>query len=165
MLLTDDDQLAKRAKHITTTAKIPHRYEFSHDEIGFNYRLPSLSAVLGIAQMEQLPRIIEIKAQIAAQYSSFFDDIGVEMVKPLGNCITNNWLNAIVLKDNKERNEFLEYTNENSLMTRPIWRLMSELKMFQNCQNDGLKNSKWLEERVVNRPSSVPNEFKKLTNE
>ena len=165
MLLTDDDQLAKRAKHITTTAKIPHRYEFSHDEIGFNYRLPSLNAALGIAQMEQLPRIIEIKAQIAARYSSFFDDIGVEMVKPLGNCITNNWLNAIVLKDNKERNEFLEYTNENSLMTRPIWRLMSELKMFQNCQNDGLKNSKWLEERVVNLPSSVPNEFKKLTNE
>ena len=165
MLLTDDDQLAKRAKHITTTAKIPHRYEFSHDEIGFNFRLPSLNAALGIAQMEQLPRIIEIKAQIAARYSSFFDDIGVEMVKPLGNCITNNWLNAIVLKDNKERNEFLEYTNENSLMTRPIWRLMSELKMFQNCQNDGLKNSKWLEERVVNLPSSVPNEFKKLTNE
>ena len=160
MLLTDDDQLAKRAKHITTTAKIPHRYEFSHDEIGFNYRLPSLNAALGIAQMEQLPRIIEIKAQIAARYSSFFDDIGVEMVKPLGNCITNNWLNAIVLKDNKERNEFLEYTNENSLMTRPIWRLMSELKMFQNCQNDGLKNSKWLEERVVNLPSSVPNWFK-----
>ena len=165
MVLTDNDQLAKRAKHITTTAKIPHRYEFSHDEIGFNYRLPSLNAALGIAQMEQLPRIIEIKAQIAARYSSFFDDIGVEMVKPLGNCITNNWLNAIVLKDNKERNEFLEYTNENSLMTRPIWRLMSELKMFQNCQNDGLKNSKWLEERVVNLPSSVPNEFKKLTNE
>jgi aminotransferase in exopolysaccharide biosynthesis len=165
MLLTDDDQLAKRAKHITTTAKIPHRYEFSHDEIGFNYRLPSLNAALGIAQMEQLARIIEIKAQIAARYSSFFDDIEVKMVKPLANCITNNWLNAIILKDNKERNEFLEYTNENNVMTRPIWRLMSELEMFKNCQNDGLKNSKWLEERVVNLPSSVPNEFKKLTNE
>jgi perosamine synthetase len=159
MLLTDDDQLAKRAKHITTTAKIPHRYEFSHDEIGFNYRLPSLNAALGIAQMEQLPRIIEIKAQIAARYSSFFDDIGVENVKPLANCITNNWLNAIVLKDNKERNEFLEYTNENNVMTRPIWRLMSDLEMFKDCQNDGLANSRWLESRVVNMPSSVPNAF------
>jgi len=159
MLLTDDDQLAKRAKHITTTAKIPHRYEFSHDEIGFNYRLPSLNAALGIAQMEQLPRIMEIKAQIAARYSSFFDDIGVENVKPLANCITNNWLNAIVLKDNKERNEFLEYTNENNVMTRPIWRLMSDLEMFKDCQNDGLANSRWLESRVVNMPSSVPNAF------
>ena len=160
MLLTDDDQLAKRAKHITTTAKIPHKYEFSHDEVGYNFRLPSLNAALGCAQMEQLPRIIEIKSQIAAQYRSFFKTIGVEMIEPLTNCRTNNWLNAIVLKDYKERNEFLEYTNENNVMTRPIWRLMSELEMFENCQNDGLQNSKWLEERVVNLPSSVPNGFK-----
>jgi perosamine synthetase len=165
MLLTDDDQLAKRAKHITTTAKIPHRYEFSHDEVGFNYRLPSLNAALGIAQMEQLPRIIEIKAQVAARYSSFFDDIGVEMVKPLANCRTNNWLNAIVLKDNKERNEFLEYTNENNVMTRPIWRLMSDLEMFKDCQNDGLANSRWLEARVVNVPSSVPSAFENFSND
>lgn len=156
MLLTDDDQLAKRAKHLTTTAKIPHRYEFYHDEVGFNYRLPSLNAALGIAQMEQLPRIIEIKAQVTARYTSFFDDIGVEMVKPLDNCTSNNWLNAVVLKDNKERNEFLEYTNDNNIMTRPIWRLMSELEMFKDCQNDGLENSRWLEERVVNIPSSAP---------
>lgn len=155
MLLTDDDQLAKRAKHLTTTAKVPHRYEFTHDEIGFNYRLPSLNAALGCAQMEQLPRIIEIKSQIAAQYRSFFETIGVEMVEPLTHCRTNNWLNAIVLKDKKERNDFLEYTNENNVMTRPIWRLMSDLKMFRNCQKDNLENSRWLEERVVNIPSSV----------
>lgn len=156
MLLTDDDQLAKRAKHITTTAKIPHKYEFLHDEVGFNFRLPSLNAALGNAQMEQLPRIIEIKAQVAARYASFFYDIGVEMVKPLDDCITNNWLNAIVLKDIKERNEFLEYTNENNIMTRPIWRLMSDLEMFKDCQSDGLANSRWLEARIVNIPSSAP---------
>jgi perosamine synthetase len=156
MLLTDDDQLAKRAKHITTTAKIPHKYEFSHDEVGFNYRLPSLNAALGCAQMEQLTRIIEIKGQIAARYRSFFETIEVEMLEPLTNCTTNNWLNAIVLKDKNERDEFLEYTNKNNVMTRPIWRLMSDLEMFRSCQKDGLENSRWLEKRVVNIPSSVP---------
>ena len=165
MILTDDDELARRAKHLTTTAKVPHRYEFIHDEIGFNFRLPSLNAALGCAQMEQLTRIIEIKAQITAHYSSFFDDIGVEMVKPLANCITNNWLNAIVLKDNKERNDFLEFTNEKNVMTRPIWRLMSDLEMFQDCQKDDLENSRWLEDRVVNIPSSVPDAFGDFSND
>jgi perosamine synthetase len=165
MILTDDDELAHRAKHLTTTAKIPHRYEFTHDEIGFNFRLPSLNAALGCAQMEQLPRILEAKAQIAAHYSSFFDDIGVEMVKPLTNCTTNNWLNAIVLGDEKERNDFLEYTNKNNVMTRPVWRLMSDLVMFQDCQHDGLSNSRWLEARVVNVPSSVPDDFENFPND
>lgn len=160
MLLTDDDQLAKRAKHITTTAKIPHKYEFLHDEVGFNFRLPSLNAALGIAQMEQLHWILEMKERIAGQYCEFFKSIGWQMVHPLQSCKSNNWLNAIVLGNQKERNAFLEYTNEKNIMTRPIWRLMSELKMFKNCQNDGLENSKWLEERVVNLPSSVPYGFK-----
>ena len=156
MILTDDDELARRAKHLTTTAKVPHRYEFIHDEIGFNFRLPSLNAALGCAQMEQLTGIIETKGQVAARYRSFFEEIGVEMVESLSNCRTNNWLNAIVLKDKKERDKFLEYTNEKNVMTRPIWRLMSDLEMFQNCQRDDLVNSRWLEERVVNIPSSVP---------
>jgi len=156
MILTDDDELARRAKHLTTTAKVPHRYEFIHDEVGFNYRLPSLNAALGCAQMEQLPRIIEAKVQVTARYRSFFEEIGVEMVDSLSNCRSNNWLNAIVLKDKKQRDDFLEYTNKMNVMTRPIWRLMSELEMFKNCQNDGLKNSKWLEARIVNLPSSVP---------
>ena len=165
MLLTDDDLLAKRAKHITTTAKIPHRYEFLHDEVGFNYRLPSLNAALGVAQMEQLHWMLEMKERIAGQYCEFFNSIGWQMVHPLKNCKSNNWLNAIVLGNQKERNAFLEYTNEKNIMTRPIWRLMSELEMFENCQNDGLKNSKWLEERVVNLPSSVPDGFEQLAND
>ena len=160
MLLTDDDQLAKRAKHITTTAKIPHKYEFWHDEVGFNYRLPSLNAALGVAQMEQLHWMLEMKERVAREYCEFFNSIGWQMVHPLQNCKSNNWLNAIVLGNQKERNAFLEYTNEKNIMTRPIWRLMSELEMFKHYQNDGLKNSKWLEERVVNLPSSVPNGFK-----
>ena len=156
MLLIDDEELANRAKHITTTAKVPHRYELSHDEIGFNYRLPSLNAALGCAQMERLPKMIRIKKQITDQYRSFFESIGVKMVAPLTNCQTNNWLNAIILQDKRERDKFLEYTNENGVMTRPIWRLMSDLEMFKDCQNDGLDNSRWLESRVVNLPSSVP---------
>jgi len=160
MLLTDDDQLAKRAKHITTTAKIPHKYDFLHDQVGFNYRLPSLNAALGVAQMEQLHWMLEMKERVAREYCEFFNSIGWQMVHPLQNCKSNNWLNAIVLGNQKERNAFLEYTNEKNIMTRPIWRLMSELEMFKHYQNDGLKNSKWLEERVVNLPSSVPNGFK-----
>jgi aminotransferase in exopolysaccharide biosynthesis len=165
MILTDDDELARRAKHLTTTAKVPHKYEFTHNEVGFNFRLPSLNAALGCAQMEQLPQIIEIKSQIAAQYRSFFKTTGVEMVESLMNCRTNNWLNAIVLKDKKERNEFLEYTNETNVMTRPIWRLMSDLEMFKDFQNDGLANSRWLEDRVVNLPSSVPNTYENFSND
>ena len=156
MLLTDDDQLAKRAKHITTTAKVPHRYEFSHDEIGFNFRLPSLNAALGCAQMEQLARMIGVKEKIAARYRSFFETIGVHMVEPLTNCRSNNWLNAIILPDKSERDRFLDYSNDHGVMTRPIWNLMSDLPMFGECQNDGLKNSRWLQARLVNLPSSVP---------
>ena len=165
MILTDDDELARRAKHLTTTAKVPHRYEFIHNEIGFNFRLPSLNAVLGCAQMEQLTGIIETKGQVAARYRSFFEVIGVEMVESLTNCRTNNWLNAIVLKDKKQRDEFLEFTNEMNVMTRPIWRLMSDLEMFRDCQKDGLENSRWLEERVVNIPSSVPDTLVDFSND
>jgi perosamine synthetase len=164
MILTDDHELAKRAKHITTTAKVPHRFELTHDEIGFNYRLPNLNAALGCAQMERLAEMIRIKQEIADQYRAFFDSLGVPMIVPLANSQSNNWLNAIVLKDKKERNDFLEYTNENGVMTRPIWRLMSDLKMFKDFQNDGLKNSRWLESCVVNIPSSVPDVLEDFKN-
>lgn len=156
MIITNDEALAKRAKHITTTAKIPHPFEFVHDEVGYNYRLPNLNAALGCAQMERLPWMLDRKQQIADQYRAFFAAQGVQMAAPLPNCTGNNWLNAIVLADRAERDAFLAYTNEQGVMTRPIWRLMSELEMFRHCQHDGLDNSRWLEERVVNVPSSVP---------
>lgn len=163
MIITDDEELAMRAKHLTTTAKIPHPYEFVHDEVGYNYRLPNLNAALGCAQMETLPRMLEIKREIAAMYREFFSDTDTRFVDPLPGSTANYWLNAIVLGSEAERDEFLQYTNSRDVMTRPIWRLMSRLPMFSHCQHDGLENSYWLEARVVNLPSSVPeSEFPRL---
>ncbi|MDC1004757.1 LegC family aminotransferase [Opitutales bacterium] len=156
MIITNDESLAIRAKHITTTAKVPHAYEFVHDEIGFNYRMPNLNAALGCAQMETLPKMLEIKESIIARYGQFFDGSRIKMIRPIEGATCNNWLSAIILNSRKDRDGFLSYTNENGVMTRPIWRLMSDLEMFQDCQKDGLENSRWLEERVVNIPSSVP---------
>jgi len=156
MIITDDPEIAAKAKHITTTAKIPHRYEFVHDEVGYNYRLPNLNAALGCAQMEQLEGFIRIKREIALKYAEFFAAQGIPFMLEPPEATSNYWLNAIVLDDLAQRNEFLQYTNSNGVMTRPIWRMMIELEMFKNCQHDGLENSLWLEERVVNIPSSIP---------
>jgi dTDP-4-amino-4,6-dideoxygalactose transaminase len=156
MIVTDDGALARRAKHLTTTAKMPHPYEFVHDEVGYNYRLPNLNAALGCAQMERLPEMLEIKAEVARRYGEFFAGTGVRFVEPLSGCVANRWLNAIVLDSEARRDEFLRYTNEQGVMTRPIWRLMPRLEMYKDCQHDGLENSYWLEARVVNLPSSVP---------
>lgn len=163
MIITDDEVLARRAKHLTTTAKVPHPYEFVHDEVGYNYRMPNLNAALGCAQMELLPKMLEIKAEVAARYRDFFAGTGVRFVEPLPGTTANWWLNAIVLESEADRDALLEYTNSRDVMTRPIWRLMSRLPMFEHCQNDGLENSRWLEARVVNLPSSVPeSEFHRL---
>jgi len=156
MIVTDDEALAKRAKHLTTTAKIPHPYEFVHDEVGYNYRLPNLNAALGCAQMERLPEMLAIKAEVATRYAEFFHGTGIGVVEPLPDCVANRWLNAIVLESEQARDEFLQYTNAHGVMTRPIWRLMPRLEMYKACQHDGLDNSYWLEARVVNLPSSVP---------
>lgn len=164
MIVTDDDDLARRAKHLTTTAKVPHAYEFVHDEIGYNYRLPNLNAALGCAQMEMLPRMLAIKADVAARYAQFFRESDIGFVTARPGTIANHWLNAIVLDSEAERDAILEYTNSRDVMTRPVWRLMSRLEMFRDCQHGGLENSRWLEARVVNLPSSVPeSEFGKLT--
>ena len=163
MIVTNDEAIAKRAKHLTTTAKVPHPYEFVHDEIGYNYRLPNLNAALGCAQMERLPAMLAIKAEVAARYREFFAGTGIRFVEPLAGTTANGWLNAIVLDSEAERDALLEYTNSREVMTRPVWRLMSRLPMFQHCQHDGLENSQWLEARVVNLPSSVPeSEFGRL---
>lgn len=156
MIVTDDEMLAKRAKHLTTTAKVPHPYEFVHDEVGYNYRLPNLNATLGCAQMERLPEMLTVKAGVARRYASFFEGSGVRFVQPVEGALPNWWLNAVVLGDEAQRDELLEATNAQGVMTRPIWRLMSRLEMFKHCQHDGLENSRWLEARVVNLPSSVP---------
>jgi perosamine synthetase len=156
MIITNDEALARRAKHLTTTAKVPHPYEFVHDEVGYNYRLPNLNAALGCAQMEQLPKFLQAKAALAKRYGSFFDERSITFARGIPGTTANHWLSAVVLDSPTERDAFLAYTNEKGVMTRPIWRLMTRLSMFAHCQHDGLNNSVWLEERVINIPSSVP---------
>jgi len=155
MILTNDEELAKLAKHITTTAKVPHKWEFVHDYIGYNYRLTNIAAALGCAQMEQLAGFIENKRNIAQQYSDFFANLDMNFVIEPLYCSSNYWLNALVLESKEQRDEFLNFTNDRGVMTRPIWTLMNKLEMFKNCQQEDLSNSEWLEERVVNIPSSV----------
>lgn len=155
VIVTDDEGLAKRAKHITTTAKIPHPYEYVHDEIGYNYRLPNINAALLVAQLEQLEKFLVSKRELAKIYDEFFSSNSIKFIKESENSKSNYWLQAVLLNDINQRNEFLEFTNKNGVMTRPIWKLMNELEMFKDCQKDDLKNAKYLEERVVNIPSSV----------
>jgi perosamine synthetase len=156
MLLTDDSTLAARAKFISTTAKVPHAYEFKHNEIGYNYRMPNLNAALGCAQMECLGSFLSIKADMAAAWESFFRLREVGFATAVAPNKANHWLNAIVLSSKSERDNFLDASNAEGVMTRPVWQLMSALPMFGNCQHDGLVNSIWLADRVVNIPSSVP---------
>ena len=156
MLLFNDEALAARAKHLTTQAKIPHQWEFRHDDVGYNYRLPNINAALGCAQMENLEQFVLNKRETASSYSAFFKEIeGIEFFTEPAGCRSNYWLNALIMKDRETRNGFLQYTNKNGIMTRPIWELMNRLPMFRNCQTDGLKNTEWLADRVVNIPSSV----------
>ena len=156
LIATNDNHLAKRAKHLTTTAKIPHDFEYWHDETGYNYRMPNINAALGLAQMENFKLILERKRKIAEGYRSFFSKTNFQFIEPIKNTTTNFWLNAVITNDRKLRDEFLKKTNKAGVMSRPIWRLMPELPMYSHCQSDDLFNSKWLSDRVVNIPSSVP---------
>ncbi len=156
VIVTDDEGLAKRAKHLTTTAKVPHKWEYTHDEIGYNYRMPNINAALLVAQLEQLEIFSENKRELALKYEDFFaTNQGIEFIKEPKNAKSNYWLQSIIVKDIIKRDEFLEYTNNNGVMTRPIWKLMNELEMFKDCQRTSIKNAKYLEERVVNITSSV----------
>jgi len=157
MIITDDEQIAKLAKHLTTQAKVPHKWNYEHNYIGYNYRLTNLAAALGVAQIEQLPEIIKSKRELAEKYKIFFSQhqSQAQFITEPNNSQSNFWLNAVILKDRKERDKFLEYTNANGVMTRPIWELMNRLPMFKNCQCENIENSEWLTDRVVNIPSSV----------
>jgi perosamine synthetase len=155
MIVTNDEDLAKRAKHLTTTAKVPHKWDYCHDEIGYNYRMSNLNAALGLAQLENLNQFLYKKRELAFRYLKWFKDNDVQFVKEPKNAQSNYWLQSILLKNKKQRDEFLEYANNNGVMSRPIWKLLNSLEMFKDAQCDSLKNSKWLEERVVNIPSSI----------
>ncbi|QUM75960.1 LegC family aminotransferase [Moritella sp. 24] len=156
MLVTNNQDLAVKAKHITTTGKIPHPYEYYHEEVAYNYRLPNLNAALGCAQMEQLTGFLKEKRILADKYNDFFQDLDIQFIREPESCHSNYWLNAVLLANREERDLFLESTNKNGVMTRPIWALMNKLPMFSKCQTGDLSNAEWLEDRVVNIPSSIP---------
>ena len=154
-ILTNDEELAKKAKHITTTAKIPHRWEYYHDSIGYNYRMPNINAALLLGQLENLEKFIKIKRDLAEIYNNFFDSLGVKFVLEPDNAFSNYWLNAIILNNRLERDEFLEYTNDNGVMTRPCWVLMNKLPMYKDNYTFESKVAEYLEDRLVNIPSGV----------
>lgn len=156
MMLFNDEELGAYAKHITTQAKIPHRWEFRHDHIGYNYRMPNINAALGCAQLENLDAYVADKRATAAAYAEYFKNVvGIEFFTEPEYCFSNYWLNVVILPDHDKQLEFLQETNDNGVMTRPIWELMNRLPMFDKCENDGLKNTIFFADRVVNIPSSV----------
>ena len=154
-ILTNNEDLAKKAKHITTTAKEPHKWEYTHDMVGYNYRMPNLNAALIVAQLEQLDGFLKSKRSLAKIYKKFFQNGDIHFVTDPENAKSNYWLNSIILKSKDQRSLFLDETNSQGIMTRPIWILMNKLPMFKEAQCGDLTNAEWLEERVVNIPSSV----------
>ena len=154
-IITNDKTLAKKAKHLTTTAKVPHKWNFDHDMIGYNYRMPNLNAALLVAQLENLDKFINSKRRLANEYEAFFNSTNYVFVKEPMESKSNYWLNSILLKNKQQRDEFLNETNSKNVMTRPIWKLMNQLSMFEQAQCGDLTNAEWLEERLVNIPSSV----------
>jgi perosamine synthetase len=154
-VVTNNIKLGEKGKNLTTTAKIPHPYEYVHDELGYNYRMPNLNAALACAQLEQLDRFLNNKRQLAVEYTAYFEKQGVLFRTETPNTKANYWLMCVQLENKIERDLFLKTTNENKVMTRPIWQLMFRLPMYNQCQKDEQKNALFLEERIVNIPSSV----------
>ncbi len=156
MIVTNDETLGKLAKHLTTTAKINHKWEYIHDQVGYNYRLPNLNAAFACAQMEMLEKYIENKRELAQSYIDFFinyNDLLFKKEPP--NTRSNYWLNTVLFQNSIQRDEFLEYASNNKINARPAWKLMTNLKMYKNCPKIEIPNSICIEERAVNLPSSV----------
>lgn len=154
-IVTNDIELGIKGKYLTTTAKVPHPYEFVHDEMGYNFRMPNLNAALACAQLEQLDTFLNDKRELAKEYQSFFADKGIKFRTETPDTKANYWLMCVELANRQERDLFLNDTNKNGVMTRPIWQLMFRLPMYANCQKDNQQNALFLEERIVNIPSSV----------
>ena len=154
-IVTNDIELGVKAKHLTTTAKVPHPYEYVHDEIGYNFRMPNLNAALACAQLEQLTTFIDSKRALAKEYSTFFNSKGINFRTELPQTKANYWLMCIELGNKKERDCFLKETNQNGVMSRPIWQLIFKSSLFSGFQKDAQINAMYLEDRIVNIPSSV----------
>lgn len=155
MIVTNNEKLAQLAKHLTTQAKVPHRWEFVHDHIGYNYRLPNLNAAMACAQMELLTGFLESKRDLANKYRDFFTNLGIQFVAEPDGARSNFWLNGILLENRQERDEFLKHSNDRKVMTRPVWALMPDLKMFKNCIVADITNARAVSDRLVNLPSSA----------
>ena len=153
MLLFTDKDLGEKAKHLTTQAKISHRWEFKHDAIGYNYRMPNINAALGCAQMENIEKILGNKRKTAMAYKEFFAGSDIKFFDEPKDCKSNFWLNAVLLPNNEAQLKFLEETNDASVQTRPIWELMNRLEMFKSCQHGDLSIAEMFADRVVNIPS------------
>ena len=154
IVCTNDESLADKAKFLSTTAKDPHKWEYFHSELGFNYRMPNLNAALALAQLEMYPTILESKKQLFSAYKKYFEGT-TSLVDPPKETTWNHWLMCVQLSNIEERNEFLSTTNAAGVMTRPIWKLLYKLPMYLHCQRDDQKNANLLEDRIVNIPSSA----------
>lgn len=159
IILCKTAELGAHTKHVTTTAKVPHAFEFFHDEAGFNYRMPNLNAALGCAQMEVLDTYLQQKRQLANGYEQFFKNTDVHFVTEPAYAQSNYWLNSVICPSIKVRDELLKQTNKAGVMTRPIWKLMHRLPMFNNAPRGDLSYSEHIEAHLVNLPSS-PHETK-----
>ena len=155
VIVTNDEELGSLGKHLTTTAKVPHPYEFFHDKIGYNFRMPNLNAALACAQLEQLDNYLQKKRMIANEYQYFFSKRGIKFRSETPNTKANYWLMCLEFENKNERDFFLNETNKHNVMTRPIWQLMFRLPMYKSCQRDEQQNAKYLENLIVNIPSSV----------
>ena len=155
--MTNDGDLAARLKHLTTTARIPDRWQFDHDAVGFNYRMPNINAALGCAQLELLPRFLARKRQLAECYLDLFQDLGgadVGMLRAPADCESNFWLNALIFPDTASRDQFLNLTNDQGIQTRPCWRLLPDTGAYRNAPcADGLDVARNTEACLVNIPS------------
>tara|TARA_B100001059_G_C17791719_1_gene560568 strand:+ start:472 stop:1608 length:1137 start_codon:yes stop_codon:yes gene_type:complete len=154
-ITTKNIMLGDRAKFLTTTAKEPHKYEFIHNEIGYNFRMPNINAALACAQLEQLPTFLDNKRSLAKNYEIFFAEKGIRFRTETRGTRANYWLMCIELEDERDRDAFLKATNDSKVMTRPVWELMSKLPMYSDCQRDGQKNAKKLKTRIINIPSGA----------
>lgn len=154
-IVTNDSNIAKLGKHLTTQAKVPHRWAFNHDYVGYNYRLPNINAALACAQLEQLDFFIANKRELANLYSNFFKNTPFRFIHEPVHSHSNYWLCSILTANEEDRDAFLQFTNDQGVMTRPIWTLMHNLPMFSSSIHDGLQNSQNIANRLVNIPSSV----------
>ncbi len=154
-IITNSEQLRKLGKHLTTQAKVPHPWDFVHDSIGYNYRLPNLNAALACAQMERLDEFVNAKRRLADEYAAYFKTSPIRFFSEPQNSFSNYWLNAVLLDDKVERDSFLKYMNDRSIMTRPTWALMNTLAMFRNDICEDIPDAEWISDRLVNIPSSV----------